>query len=720
MNMAALTAAALAIGPGAAHADPAHAPHDIRTRSYESLRHLPHGAPLTLAGLTIDGQPAELELERFSPLVPDARVVVADANGERAIEAPIVLFRGWMLGDPDSAVVIAVTPWWTQGVVSTAHDTHYISTGPADADAPGQLRVTRASNIPPGPAAPPCGLPPPDGPETARRAERRPSPRSGPPPCRTARVAFDTDFLYTQRFGGDPLKAAAYALLLTGATSEIYRRDLNVRLAVSYLRVWADDSDPYPTTGDSLTQFENHWHVHQINVDRDFAMLLTGRTNLPYGGVARLNSICSDYRGFGVVAYVRGSFPYPVADQHPGNQDLVYLAHEAGHIFGSLHTHDGYHPPIDGCGNGDCSQPVSTIMSYCQLCPGGFTNIQLRLHPRVIEEILDDLDRADCDLTSDQPVALDDQIRVYSDGPRPLNVLANDISTACEPTDLGIAWATPLTPAGGTVEIMPPQPPYPHPWLRYTAPTDYEGPDAVAYTLTNGTSATATLDVLPVLQSVYPGAAVPGIRASYYHVPAPLNIPDLDSLEPFLTEIVPAIDFRPDAPGPFAGSGLDANLAARFDGWYIAPAEGNHLFGLYSDDGARLTIHDQALIDMDNVQDYNGIFRSIELRQGAHPVRIDYFQHDGPAALRAWSAMADPDAGTTIGGGIEILNTRRLRAPDPCPADFDKNGTIDFFDLGKFVSAFSLGDPNTDHFPDGQLTFFDLQTYMDSFIQGCP
>src|SRR5262249_20398242 len=54
--------------------------------------------------------------------------------------------------------------------------------------------------------------------------------------------------------------------------------------------------------------------------------------------------------------------------------------------FNAPHTHSTT-PPIDNCGNGDCSlASQGTIMSYCHTCPGGMTNIALDLHTRIINE----------------------------------------------------------------------------------------------------------------------------------------------------------------------------------------------------------------------------------------------------------------------------------------------------------------------------------------------
>ena len=54
--------------------------------------------------------------------------------------------------------------------------------------------------------------------------------------------------------------------------------------------------------------------------------------------------------------------------------------HELGHNFGSSHTHTGYTPVVDRCGSKCPTQlPLAksaTIMSYCDYCSGGQSNIE--------------------------------------------------------------------------------------------------------------------------------------------------------------------------------------------------------------------------------------------------------------------------------------------------------------------------------------------------------
>ena len=48
---------------------------------------------------------------------------------------------------------------------------------------------------------------------------------------------------------------------LARALTEVYRRDVNLGIQISYLRLWDDPSDPWDASdaGGQLTQFRNHW-----------------------------------------------------------------------------------------------------------------------------------------------------------------------------------------------------------------------------------------------------------------------------------------------------------------------------------------------------------------------------------------------------------------------------------------------------------------------------
>ncbi|MBZ0173382.1 MAG: zinc-dependent metalloprotease, partial [Phycisphaerales bacterium] len=276
----------------------------------------------------------------------------------------------------------------------------------------------------------------------------------GEPPCRVARIAIDSDWEWTaERFGGNAEAAAEYALFLTAAISEVYRRDVNVRLVVPFLRTWSGNNDPYTgnTSPDPLDQVRAHWVSEMGHIGRELVHLLTG-ANTSYGGVAYVGVLCNTGLGYGVSAYMNGSFPYPLQMNSSSNWDLVVMSHELGHNFGTLHTHDGYNPPIDRCGIDCGGSHDGTIMSYCHICSGGLINIDLRFHT-LVQTVIEDYmaNSAPCDLTMEN-AALDDSIAtLQSGGPIDLYVLVNDSGPGC--AAVGIASVQSPTPNGATVTI---------------------------------------------------------------------------------------------------------------------------------------------------------------------------------------------------------------------------------------------------------------------------
>jgi hypothetical protein len=77
-----------------------------------------------------------------------------------------------------------------------------------------------------------------------------------------------------------------------------------------------------------------------------------------------------------------------------------------------------------------------------------------------------------------------------------------------------------------------------------------------------------------------------------------------------------------------------------------------------------------------------------------------------------------PDLVTGYSGDISIRVF--FARPPECPADFNTDGTLDFFDVLDFLDAFSNEDPRADLTGDGLFDFFDVQDYLEAFAAGCP
>ena len=237
-------------------------------------------------------------------------------------------------------------------------------------------------------------------------------------------LAVDADFEMRSNFASDEA-TTEYVGVLIGAVSAIYRRDCGITVRLVYLRVFntPDDifNDPNP-----LGQFRDYWNSEGAGITRDLFTLLTGRRNLPYGGVAWLSAACGDF-GYSVNGYLNGVFADPVVT-NPGNWDINVLAHEIGHNVGTLHTHDY---EIDSCASGSVQR--GTIMSYCHVVSGASSNIDLRFHRGTVDPIRLFVAKAAC-LTSDcdgDDVADDEEIAANP----ALDVNGDLILDACQDCD---------------------------------------------------------------------------------------------------------------------------------------------------------------------------------------------------------------------------------------------------------------------------------------------
>jgi len=59
-------------------------------------------------------------------------------------------------------------------------------------------------------------------------------------------------------------------------------------------------------------------------------------------------------------------------------------------------------------------------------------------------------------------------------------------------------------------------------------------------------------------------------------------------------------------------------------------------------------------------------------------------------------------------------------APSPCPPDLTNDGSLDFFDVSAFLTAYAANDPVADFNADGSFNFFDVSAFLVAYIAGCP
>lgn len=350
---------------------------------------------LDLLGLPWDGG-LDLELRREAAPVMSGALHVDGVRAPDALPARASFWHGHVRGEPGSDVFLAFTGRIAWGWVQRDDELVHVLSQP---DAAGDWRrastlliTDRAYTASGHSFAPICATP-----ETLD-----PAPAAPPRTVDTNRtqmlyghLAVETDWQFFQLFG-DLQAAESYVVALLAAANTRFRAQIEVNMATVYLGFHTTPADPWRAQDsggdcfDALFEFQAAWSNGGAPVEADLHHLLSGAS---LGcGVGFIDALCDPDRGFSLTSHMDGLTPFPV-DVSPLNWDFVWMCHEIGHNFGTLHTHQ-YCPPLDECSPagywGPCQDemactPTGTMMSYCHACPGGMTNFTTWFHPVVAD-----------------------------------------------------------------------------------------------------------------------------------------------------------------------------------------------------------------------------------------------------------------------------------------------------------------------------------------------
>lgn len=360
--------------------------------SFSSLKNGPARRLLSLP--QPDGPDFELDLTRFTFMIPQSAFYAAGPTGQISMQQPdVVAFRGRLAGQPRSHAFLSVSASGkVNGYVTQSDGVRYFVTSNTGQVAnAGSLTIARESATS-GMFADTvsCGvshvhdLRLPTPPAVARGAN------DGRPP-RLLYVAIDADQYFYQLFN-DLTASQEYIAQTIAAISDIYMRDFDAKLVLTFSRVWSAGGEPF--SAHDLAGFADYWFFNEDPSPYHLIHLMSGRRDTSYGGIAYVAGSCSG-SAFGISAFLLGSFPTPVGEPNLQTWDIVVVAHEMGHNMGTFHTHDGYNPPIDQCGSSGIWSR-GEIMSYCHTLAGGLLNTELRFTSRVQEVVRDDLEFNNC------------------------------------------------------------------------------------------------------------------------------------------------------------------------------------------------------------------------------------------------------------------------------------------------------------------------------------
>jgi hypothetical protein len=346
-----------------------------------------------------DGSYVSLELERLSIERHKFGLHVNGLPAPGVVEAlGISVWKGTVLGHPDSDVMLAFAPYGCRGWIKVSGELTHLMPQPdntGDWGAGSCILATETALIAQG-LTPQfeCAAVPPPGPNSSTiqplgTTVIPPLESGGTCYIQTATVAIECDDQFFALFNN--LNAATtYVVSLWTFIGDRFATQVNTILTHPYLNIPTLGNDPWTTqdTGgtslDLLIEFQAAW-AGNIPNDCTTGHFMSGA--ILTGGVAWLNGICGGNYNFAVSGNLFAGVQFPVT-QRPLNWDFFVCAHELGHNFGSPHTHE-FCPPLDECAPspffGQChTQQVcsnqGTLMSYCFYCPGRTNNITTYFH----------------------------------------------------------------------------------------------------------------------------------------------------------------------------------------------------------------------------------------------------------------------------------------------------------------------------------------------------
>ncbi|MFH1941840.1 MAG: PA14 domain-containing protein [bacterium] len=116
----------------------------------------------------------------------------------------------------------------------------------------------------------------------------------------------------------------------------------------------------------------------------------------------------------------------------------------------------------------------------------------------------------------------------------------------------------------------------------------------------------------------------PGLKAFYYEGDWE-TLPDFSVLTPKLSKIYPKVDL--------GAAESETHFALRFEGYIDIPETGVYVFYASSDDGSKILIGDEVVVDNDGLHGMMEKQGAASLKAGLHPLTVLFFQRTGERGL---------------------------------------------------------------------------------------
>ncbi|NNE30543.1 MAG: DUF1080 domain-containing protein, partial [Saprospiraceae bacterium] len=158
--------------------------------------------------------------------------------------------------------------------------------------------------------------------------------------------------------------------------------------------------------------------------------------------------------------------------------------------------------------------------------------------------------------------------------------------------------------------------------------------------------------------------------------------------------IIPFVDA---SGGDFQG--LEENFAFEIRGYINVPEDNQFTFRLTSDDGSRLYLHGEELIDHDGEHGADGRDATVSLKKGYHPFHIDFFQSRGGKAINlSWSPGATGTFQTVPSSAIAHAKSQQYAEGATLAMSDERRVPGDGYSLEEVHPSYDLSQARPDQF----------------------
>lgn len=154
--------------------------------------------------------------------------------------------------------------------------------------------------------------------------------------------------------------------------------------------------------------------------------------------------------------------------------------------------------------------------------------------------------------------------------------------------------------------------------------------------------------------------------------------------KPLLRRIDRQIDFAPTSTG-FAGTKLARNFFVRWTGVIQLPREGDYRFAIESNDGSRLFVDGQQIVENGGLHPMRLAAGGARLRAGEYPIKVEFFQGEGEAGCKA--LWAPPAAALAIIPSTVLFH--RISGETSSAGNAPEPGLVgEYFDMSNEIPGF--------------------------------